>query len=147
MTHTHWRTFPRWMLEEHEIDLLFNAQLSTGRATEVTARIQREPATLQVVMALLGNPNTALSTRIGIGVVMEDLAGSDLLKSVIPTLGKLSQHPNVAIRSDACHYLGLSSDSRAHPFLQACLHDQEIDVRDVAVDALATLTPDSQPNG
>ncbi|WGZ93319.1 MAG: HEAT repeat domain-containing protein [Candidatus Thiothrix putei] len=147
MANNHWRTFPRWMLEEHEIDLLFNAQLATGRAAEVTARIQREPATLQAVLALLGNPNTALSTRIGIGVVMEDLAGSDLLKSTIATLGKLSQHPNVTVRSDACHYLGLSGDARALPFLQACLHDKEAEVREVAADALATLTPDSPPNG
>lgn len=147
MANNHWRTFPRWMLEEHEIDLLFNAQLATGRAAEVTERIQREPATLQVVLALLGNPATALSTRIGIGVVMEDLAGSELLKSMVATLGKLTQHRDVTIRSDACHYLGLSADATAIPFLQACLHDQETEVRDVAADALAILTPDSPLNG
>lgn len=146
MANNHWRTFPRWMLEEHEIELQFNAQLATGRAAEVTARIQREPATLQVLLALLGNPSTALSTRIGIGVVMEDLAGSALLKSTVATLGELSQHPDVTIRSDACHYLGLTGDAHAIPFLQACLGDQAAEVRDVAADALATLTPDNPPN-
>lgn len=147
MANHHWRTFLRWMLEEREIELQFNAQLATGRAAEVTARIQREPATLPVILALLGNPNTALSTRIGIGVVMEDLAGSALLKSTVATLGELSQHPDVTIRSDACHYLGLSGSAHAIPFLQACLHDQAAEVRNVAADALATLKPDSPPSG
>lgn len=134
-----WQTFPRWMLEEHETDIQFNAQLSTGRAAEVTARIQREPATMQVLLKLLGNPHTALSTRIGIGVVMEDLAGSDLLKQALAVLGKLSQHQEVHIRADACHYLGLSGDAAAIPFLQACLQDQNAEVQEVAMDALQIL--------
>ena len=135
-----WRTFPRWMLEEHETDLQFNAQLSTGRAAEVTARLQQEPATMPVLLKLLGDSSTALSTRIGIGVVMEDLAGSELLKQHVATLGKLSQHPDVNIRADACHYLGLSADATAIPFLQTCLQDRDLEVQEVAADALVQIS-------
>ncbi|EIJ32797.1 HEAT repeat domain-containing protein [Thiothrix nivea] len=141
MTDNNWRTFPRWMLEEHETDIRFNAQLSTGRAAEVTERIQREPATMQVLLKLLGDPRTALSTRIGIGVVMEDLAGTALLRQQVPKLGKLAGHPDARIRADACHYLGLSADQSAIMFLQTCHEtDEDSEVREVAGDALAHLT-------
>lgn len=141
MTDNNWRTFPRWMMEEHETDIRFNAQLSTGRAAEVTERILREPATIQVLLKLLGDAHTALSTRIGIGVVMEDLAGSALLRQHVVELGKLARHRDARIRADACHYLGLSGDPDAIAFLKTCLEtDQDSEVQEVAADALYSLT-------
>lgn len=140
MTTNHWRTFPRWMLEEHAVDLQFAAQLSTGRAHAVTARIQREPATLLVLLKLLGDAQTALSVRIGIGVVMEDLTNTHLLQQYLGELAKLTEHTDARIRADACHYLGLSGDARAIPWLQSRVEtDTDREVRDVAADALAML--------
>lgn len=140
MSANHWRTFPRWMLEEHAVDLQFNAQLSTGRAAEVTARIQREPATLHTLLTLLGDRQTALSVRIGIGVVMEDLANTPLLRQHIAELGGLTEHRDARIRADASHYLGLSGDARAIPWLQARLDtDTDKEVRETAADALEML--------
>lgn len=139
MSKTSWRTFPRWLLEDHAVDLQFAAQLSTGRASEVTARIQREPETMTVVLKLLGDPQTALSIRIGIGVVMEELANSTILGNNLSALGKLAKHSDARIRADACHYLGLSGDTRAQPFLQICLNDSDVEVRETAQDALANL--------
>ncbi|MEB4592934.1 HEAT repeat domain-containing protein [Candidatus Thiothrix sp. Deng01] len=136
MTGNNWRIFPRWMMEEHEIDIHFIALLSTGRAAEVTERVQREPATMQVLLALLGDERTALSVRIGIGVVMEDLAGSNLLQQQVDMLGKLSQHKDHRVRADACHYLGLTYDAGALPFLQNALQDPDAEVREVAEEAL-----------
>ncbi|MEZ5454112.1 MAG: HEAT repeat domain-containing protein [Thiothrix sp.] len=140
MATNNWRIFPRWMMEEHETDIRFNAQLSTGRAAEVTERLQREPATMQVLLKLLGDPRTALSTRIGIGVVMEDLAGTALLQQQVTELTKLAEHPDARIRADACHYLGLSGDKSAIPALQTRqAADTDSEVREVAADALASL--------
>jgi HEAT repeat protein len=135
-----WRQFPRWLLEEHDLSSLFNSQLATGQATEVTQRIHDEPATLQALLDLLGDARTALSTRIGIGVVMEDFARTPLLQQQIPALGRLSEHPDASIRADACHYLGLSGDARAIPFLQARVDaDTDREVRETAADALEQL--------
>ncbi len=137
---SNWQVFPRWMMEEHETDILFIAQLSTGRAAEVTERIRKEPATMQVLMDYLSDSRTALSVKIGIGVVMEDLAGTDLLRQQIPTLGKLTQHKHAGIRADACHYLGLTGDKATIPYLRACQQDKDNEVKEVATDALAELT-------
>lgn len=71
---------------------------------------------------------------------MEDIAGTDLLRQQVPTLGKLTKHKTASIRADACHYLGLSQDASAPPYLQACLQDQNQEVKEVATDALSELT-------
>lgn len=136
---SNWQVFPRWMMEEHETDILFSAQLSTGRAAEVTERIRKEPSSMQILMDYLGDPRTALSVKIGIGVVMEDFAGTDLLRQQIPGLGKLSRHKQAGIRADACHYLGLTGDKAAVPYLQACLQDKDEEVKEVAAEALEEI--------
>lgn len=133
------RHFPRWLMEEHDLSSHFNALLSSGKAGEVRARIQREPATLQAVLELLANARTPLSGRVGIGVVMEDLAGSAILQQQVDALGKISQHPDARVRADACYYLGLSGADRARPYLQARLQDQDAAVQEVAADALGDL--------
>lgn len=139
MTNTHWPTFPRWLLNEHLPELEFASLLSTGRAAEVTARLQREPAMFAVLLKLLGDTETALSVRIGIGVVMEDLGGSTLLRQNLAALGKLCTHSDARIRTDACHYLGLSNDPQVIPWLQACANDPVTEVRETAQDALERL--------
>lgn len=139
MPETTWPTYPRWMLEDHEIELRFRAQLSTGRAAEVSTHLQQNPADMQVIMQLLGDKHTPLSVSIGIGVVMEDFADSELLRQYIPDLAQHSQHRLARIRADACHYLGLSADPQAIPPLQACLQDRDPSVQEVASDALAEL--------
>lgn len=126
-------------MEEHETDILFSAQLSTGRAAEVTERIRREPATMQIIMNHLSDARTALSVKIGIGVVMEDFAGTDLLRQQVPALGKLTKHKHAGIRADACHYLGLTGDKAAIPYLQTCLQDKDEEVREVAGDAIGEI--------
>jgi len=70
-------------------------------------------------MSLLGNVGSVLSTRIGIGVVFEEFAGSEIIKTLIPELGELTHHKDSRIRADAFHYLGMTADKSAIPFLEA----------------------------
>ncbi len=143
-----WRSFPRWLMEEHDLTSLFNSQLSTGQAATVTERILKQPYTISALMELLGDARTPLSARIGIGVVMEDLANTEILQRQITTLGKFSSHRDARIRADACHYLGLSGSQEAVVYLQARLEDKDGEVKEVAEDALAhLLTLDNQPTG
>lgn len=134
-----WQTFPRWLMEEQNLISTFNAQLASGQAGQVTARIQREPHAMETLLALLGDARTPLSTRIGIGVVMEDFTGTTLLRQYIPALGKLCRHSDARIRADACHYLGLSQDRDAAFWLKPCLLDTATEVRETAIDALKDL--------
>lgn len=128
-----------WAKETQSLSADFDFLLSNGQADKVTEQIRQDPSAMSAILTLLGDTGTVLSTRIGIGVVMEDFATSELLQSIVPKLGVLSQHDNALIRSDVCHYLGLSGDLSARPFLEVCLNDSNADVREIAQDSLEAL--------
>jgi len=130
-----------WAKQKQSLSADFDFLLSNGQASKVTAQIIQQPSAVTTLLELLGNEGTVLSTRIGIGVVMENFATSaiELLQSIIPQLGKLTQHSNALIRSDACHYLGLSHHPSIQPLLEACLKDSDTDVREIAQDSLDEL--------
>lgn len=128
-----------WAKETQSLAADFDFLLSDGQASKVTEQILQDPNKINALLELLKDEGTVLSTRIGIGVVMEDFEASELLKSIIPQLSALTQHPNHLIRSDACHYLGLSKDASIRPVLERCLKDENADVREIARDGLNEL--------
>lgn len=117
----------------------FDHLLSEGQVNEVIASLKKDETKMQAIMTLLGDSGTVLSTRIGIGVVFEDFADSALLKSLIPALGKLSTHDDSRIRADAFHYLGMTADKTAIPFLESGEKDKDKEVQEIITDSLEEL--------
>lgn len=118
----------------------FDFLLSEGQASKVIDAIKQDSTAMTAIMNLLGDPGTLLSTRIGIGVVFEEFAGSELLKSLIEELGALTKHEDQRIRADAYHYLGMTEDKRVITFLQAGTKDKDKEVQDIALDSLEELS-------
>lgn len=117
----------------------FDSLLSEGQVAKVVDTIKQDQSAMQAIMNLLGDPGTILSTRIGIGVVFEEFAGTELLKTLIPELGELTKHTDQRIRADAYHYLGMSNDKSAIPFLEAGKDDFDVEVREIVTDSLNVL--------
>lgn len=117
----------------------FDFSLSEGQVDKVINEIKNTPDKMQSIMELLGDSGTVLSTRIGMGVVFEDFAGSDLLKTLIPQLAELSKHQDQRIRADVYHYLGMTADSKAIPILDAGKGDKDKEVRAIITDSLEEL--------
>ena len=97
----------------------FDFLLSDGQVNKVVDALRKNEDDLKHIMSLLGNVGSVLSTRIGIGVVFEEFAGSEIIKTLIPELGELTHHKDSRIRADAFHYLGMTADKSAIPFLEA----------------------------
>lgn len=117
----------------------FDFLLSDGQASKVVDAIKKDATAMQAVMTLLGDPGTVLSTRIGIGVVFEEFAGSDILKTLIEDLGALTKHKDQRIRADAYHYLGMTADKSAMAFLEAGKTDKDKVVQEIASDSIEEL--------
>lgn len=117
----------------------FDYLLSEGQASKVIDSIKADNDKIDAIMALLGDSGTVLSTRIGIGVVFEEFAGTELIKSLIPKLGKLTKNQDQRIRADAYHYLGLSQDSSAIPYLKDLKDEKDAEILEIIADSLEAL--------
>ncbi|CAA6825628.1 MAG: Unknown protein [uncultured Thiotrichaceae bacterium] len=129
----------QWVKEQRKLEGEFDYLLSEAQADKVLGRLHQKPEQMQAIIKLLGDSATVLSTRIGIGVVVEEFAGTPTLQEYIPQLSELSQHKDARIRADACHYLGLTESQIAIEPLENCQNDTDPEVREVVVDSLEIL--------
>lgn len=129
----------QWIQDGEALQGKFDQWLSNGQVDEVIETLKDKPEAMQAIMQLLGDPATVLSTRIGIGVVMETFAGQPLLNDQLNLLSHFATHDDVRIRADACHYLGMTANTDAIPVLQTCLDDSDAEIREIASDSLEAL--------
>ena len=118
----------------------FHNLLKEGQLPRVQAAIEAEPSLLAAVLPIVGNVDASLNVRLGAGVLLENFAGSEALRALLPRLAELSRHDDARVRADACHYLGMSGDASARTWLQARLDDVDPDVREIAAESLESLS-------
>lgn len=128
-----------WSNNKNKLLGKFDALLSTGKAQQVTDAIKEDEQRFDVIMQLLADPATILSTRIGIGVVMEDFEGTELLASQLEALAALLNATDSRVRADAAHYLSLTHSKDAIPYLEKHRNDEDAEVSEVVEDSLIML--------
>jgi hypothetical protein len=119
-----------------------NELLATGNIGKALETVRRNEASLKALMALFSDPDTGLNIRIGISAIMEELEGSERLSGLIDRLGELTKHPAAHIRGDACHYLALTRNPQAVPYIRPLLEDSDASVSTLARESLASLEQD-----
>ena len=131
----------KWAMNATSLAGEFDSWLSGAQVEKVINAIHEKPESISVIVELLRDPATVLSTRIGIGVVMEEFAGSNMLKQLIPVLGELSDHNDRRVRTDSLHYLGLTESEEAIPVLERYLANstKNDEAQEVAEESLETL--------
>jgi HEAT repeat protein len=117
----------------------FHLLLKEGQLPRAQALIEADPTLLAAVLPIVDNVDASLNVRLGAGVLLENFAGSDTLRALLPRLGELSQHADARVRADACHYLGLTGDAQAKSWLDARLDDDDADVREIATESLQEI--------
>ncbi len=117
----------------------FHLLLKEGQLPRAQEMIESDPALLAAVLPIVGNVDASLNVRLGAGVLLENFAGTDALRALLPRLGELSQHADARVRADACHYLGLTGDPAAKPWLEARVNDEDADVREIALESLQAI--------
>ncbi len=117
----------------------FSELMTSGEINKVEDLVKKHPRHFDALFQLMADPDSSLSARIGVGALMEEFAGSELLKNNIDALGAYTRHENARVRNDACHYLGLSGTRAAEKYLAPRLEDDDREVREVAREALDEL--------
>jgi len=121
--------------------------LSEGKIDYATRLIERYPQALQNVLQLMADPEAKINVRLGVGVIIEDMAETRQFETVIPQLIEYLSDEDARIRGDACHYLSLTKDSAYIPLIKKLLYDESEEVREIAqdsLDELSALITDSQ---
>jgi len=113
--------------------------LSEGNIKSVNKLIQRHPQTLENVIDLMADPEAKINVRLGVGVIIEELAESEQFKTVVPRLVEYLSSKDARIRGDACHYLSLTKDRSTIPHIKKLLSDESEEVKEIASDSLEEL--------
>lgn len=113
--------------------------LETNRLTEAVNQVTEEPRHLAELLLQLGEADTPMAVKIGIGALLEELDQTPQIDAATaPLLALLaSEHPQV--RADAAHYLSLTGDPAAIAALEPLLDDADAEVREIAAESLAEL--------
>lgn len=115
-------------------------ELEAGHLAAILQLIRRHPHWLHIALSIMADLEAPIQARIGLGAIFENLQGDPMLQDLIPELSQLSRHADKQVRADACYYLGLSGSSEAKPALSTCLQDPDPEVREIAQEALDSLS-------
>lgn len=114
--------------------------LLEGNIKAVEKLLQRYPQALENVIDLMADPEAKINVRLGVGVIIEELAESESFKAVIPRLIEYLSAQDARIRGDACHYLSLTKDRIYIAEIKKLLSDESDEVREIAQDSLDDLS-------
>ncbi|MDH5484642.1 MAG: thioredoxin family protein [Gammaproteobacteria bacterium] len=129
----------QWITKLHEPSIMadyFAELITNGELDKVHQSLEDNPEYFPQLLHLIVDQETTLSVRIGVGAVIEDFTGSQLLEQQINQLAQYTLDDDARIRNDACYYLGLSHSPLAEPHIRPLLDDVNTDVIDTARDAL-----------
>ncbi|MDT8281771.1 MAG: thioredoxin family protein [Gammaproteobacteria bacterium] len=113
--------------------------LAEGNIAYAKKLIQHYPAALESVIDLMADADAKINVRLGVGVIIEELAATDQFKAVLPKLINYLSGDDARVRGDACHYLSLTNDVSVIPFIEKLLSDESAEVREIAQDSLDEL--------
>jgi hypothetical protein len=113
--------------------------LSEGNIKVASKLIHGYPQALENVIDLMADPQAKINVRLGVGVIIEEMAESETFRSVIPRLLEYLSNDDARIRGDACHYLSLTKDRSYIPDIERLLTDDSEEVREIAQDSLDDL--------
>ena len=116
-----------------------NEVLAEGNIGYANKLIQRYPQALENVIALMADPQAKINVRLGVGVMIEEMAELEAFKVVIPRLIDYLSNKDARIRGDACHYLSLTKDRSLMPVIEELLSDDSEEVREIAQESLDEL--------
>jgi len=118
----------------------FEELMVSGEISKVQKIVEDSPEQIKSLFNIMANEKFGLSARIGVGAILEQLAGSEILINNIDTLGEYCQHKLARVRNDACYYLGLTQHPDAEKYIRPLLDDSDDEVKEVAQEAISELS-------
>lgn len=126
----------QWITTPDDMNAYFEELMTSGEILKVQQLVEEKPEHIKTLFSIMADEESGLSARIGVGAIIEQLEGKDILIDNIDELGEYCNNPLARIRNDACYYLGLTHHSDARKYLRPLLEDQDNEVKEIAREAL-----------
>jgi len=117
----------------------FEEVLAEGNIRLAEQLIAEYPQAMSGVIALLADADAKINVRLGVGVLMEQMAAEQAFEPYIPQLAGYLSHADARVRGDACHYLSLTGRPELVPEIEKLLQDDSEEVREIAQESLEEL--------
>ncbi len=133
------RQWAEWASGEEGIAHYVEHLLRVGGYQHAVAFVAADTDRLKPLLAVIANPEANISVRLGVSGLLEAYANTPDLQKLLPQLAELTRHDDHRVRADACHLLGLTGSVAARTYVEACLDDEQDEVRDIAAEAMEKL--------
>lgn len=117
--------------------IYLNDLLMSGKLEKVIQMAKSDSDNLRALLLLAADSDLSMKVQLGISAVFEELQGSDKLQAVVDEIGVLAEDNNAKVRADAAHFLSLTENEKAIPYLQKLAKDENAEVKEIAEEALA----------
>lgn len=124
--------------ETGQVDF-FNQAFEQGQLDEIIFKLEQDAGNLSLLLEMLSDLETPLTSRIGISAIFEHFAGSQQLVNLIDDICRLAESEHESVRVDMAHFLGLTHHQQALPCLEKLLKDKFEDVSETAGDAIEMI--------
>ena len=133
------RQWANWAHGEEGTAYYVEHLLRQGSYKQASAFIDANMRRLKPLLAIVADPAADIHVLLGVSALLEAHANTPPLQNLLPQLAELSRHSDHRVRADACHLLGLTGSAAARPYVEALLHDESNEVREIAADAMQML--------
>lgn len=113
--------------------------LTSGQLMTIRQAIQLKPEIFSNIISMLEDEETSMNIRIGLDALIENFSATKILQEYTAALKKIASTNNIRLQIDALHYIALTGDAENKEFLQEKTKDKDQQIKDAAVEALATL--------
>ena len=117
----------------------YNQAFDQGELDKVTQQVEKKPELLKLLLDMLLDLDTPLTSRIAISAIFEHFQNNESLFELIPVLCEKLSDKNESIRVDVAHILGLTGSMSAIACLEKVLADDFDDVRETARESIESI--------
>ena len=121
--------------------------MENGYLENIIDMFKHGPEYYQYIGKMLGDER--MGVRIGTFALVETLVDveNNNLPASIPGITSLLNDPNITIRGDAAHLLGIIGHKDALPYLENAIHDEHEMVRENVSEAIEEITMKKKQKG
>lgn len=116
-----------------------NESFEQGQLDDIIADIALERINMSLLLKMLCDLQTPLTSRIGISAVFEHYEGNERLQALLPLICDQAKNEHDSIRVDIAYLLGLTQSQSAIACLEKLLDDEFDDVKEAAKESLENL--------